>query len=389
MAKEYSFFELGETPPKKNEPENNLLLIPLSKKKPSKNDTPLEKEIRRFNKLIKDIQKLEEEMSEEKENEEKYERLYQEKVLPEMIKLSKLKFEFAQHIHRLFEQGKYTKSLRQHIIEMILGLLSDVREFVPESRELAAHYTNMQVKLLTKKEREQLGSLMEEDGFAANLDDFDVEKMMEENKERFEQAAFEEHEKHSERQQHQQRQNKKLAAEHPDINSLYRELARLLHPDLEKDENIRHEKEQLMKELSRARLHHDLYAMLVIKAKAARFTAGKEGNKEEAYSLKQMKLYNKELKKKLDDYKANFLFNNMMSGLELTSLGRYISMPKMGMKMINPEKEIEMELKDIKETIKDITHDIKKLKTPDDLKNMAEFSHKNSQKQWDDWDDFF
>jgi hypothetical protein len=361
-------FELEETTSKPDKTTTSLLLIPLSKKKVSKNDTPLEKEIRRFNRLVKNIQEMETELNKEKENEEKYERLYQKKLLPKMIKLAKVKFEFVQQLHHLFEKGDFTKANQRYFVEMLSNMLADIEEFVPESKTLAAHYLNKHVQLMTKKDKQRFGKMMEEDGFFADMDNFDVEEAMKKNHERFERDFIEEHEENS-RKQKEYWQNKKAESQHQDINTLYRELARLLHPDLEQDEKIRHEKEQLMKELSRARQLHDLYAMLVVKAKAQRFISQKEGGEASLFSLEQLKRFNKELKKKLDGYKSRFLFD-MMNSIHIHNNG-FLSRLKMGMKFV-PEVQIENELEEIDEAIRSIKYNMEQVKTTYDLENIME-----------------
>jgi hypothetical protein len=48
------------------------------------------------------------------------------------------------------------------------------------------------------------------------------------------------------------------------ITSIYRELAKILHPDLEKDPAIKHEKEELMKALTVAYEKKDLYTLITL-----------------------------------------------------------------------------------------------------------------------------
>ncbi len=381
MARQNSLFgeeEFSHKPPKKEDAP--LPLIPLAQKRASKNDTPLEKEIRRFNKLIKDLHEYEANIAKEKEYNDLYERLYQQKIVPELEKLSRVKFRFVEHIHFLFGQGKFTKPQQRHFVDMVNGMLRDVIEFVPEARELSRYYLNKQVQLMSKKDKQQFSDMMEEGGINIDMENFDVGNIWEQNRASIEDEFLRDHATHSKAQKEQQ-QNKKAAMEHQDINVLYRELARLLHPDLEQDEAIRLEKEHLMKDLSRARQHHDLHTMLLIKAKAQRFAPGAESEKKEAgYSLDQLKRFNKELKKKLDEYRSKFMMNSIsfdrngfITGFGGTGSGR----------SKDPQKEIEMELKEIKAEIRDFETDLKHIQTPEDLKQLI-MVDKNIQRSMED-----
>ena len=334
-----------------------LPLIPLAKKKASKNDTPLEKEIRRFNRLIKQIQEYEDDQRKQRDYENEYDRLYHQLLVPELIKLAKLKYEFALHLHHIFSAAKFGKPEHRQFTELIINLLSADAEFVPdEGRELARIYLNKQVELLSKKEKSAMKEMMEDQGFLmASMDDFDIGDIAEQNKSRFEKEAFDFHRR-------KEKEKKTKVPEIADISTLYKELAKQLHPDLEQDEDTRHAKEQLMKELGKAKRENDLHGMLIIKAKAQQFDNAAAAKTE--YSLTQLKKYNKLLQQKLHGERDDFLAEQFSSfGLNNGFITNFVGSS-------SPKEKIKEELADVEIEIKSVRTDMKAIKTADDLRNL-------------------
>src|SRR5438093_6033093 len=107
MAKVFRLFDEERTVNSGENPSSPLPLITTAKKKASKNDTPLEKEIRRFNRLVKQLYMFEEEAARQKQYNERYEQLYQQQLLPELAKLAQARYRFAFRAHQLFQQGKF------------------------------------------------------------------------------------------------------------------------------------------------------------------------------------------------------------------------------------------------------------------------------------------
>jgi hypothetical protein len=347
--------------------ESALPLIPLANKKASKTDSPLEKEIRRFNRLVKQLQEMEADAAREREADALYEQLYRQQVLPELAKLAQAKYRFIQQAHRIFGQDKFSKPEQRTFVTVVLVLLQDVVEFLPEARELLVHYLKLQMELMPKREKEKLDRLMEEEGFGPGFTkDFDSNAKWEEGQKLHEERFAKAHEEAFEEQKEAHRESKKAAHEHTDINSLYRELAKLLHPDLEQDEALRHEKEQLMKELVQARNNRDLHALLVIRSKAQRFLEGKGAQlKEHTYTLEQLKRYNKELKEKLQEQQQQFsmdLFESMFFGDPSGGGGRHE----------NPEQEVKRMVREVKRELKEIEGEIKLVRTPAELKEFLQ-----------------
>jgi hypothetical protein len=312
------------------------------------------------------VHEFEENAKQEKEYNEIYEKLYQQILVPQLAKLAQAKFSFVRQAHYLFEQRKFSKPKQKQFTELALQLLQDVPNFIAEAHELAAHFLNKQVQLLNKREKAAFNNMLAEEGFSNDAENFDAHHFQ--DREKMEEQFHRQHEEFFNEQKKTQQEQKKEAYKLEDINRLYKELARQLHPDLEQDENVRKEKEHLMKDLSKARQSRDLYAMLMIKNKTQQLFAQDNNTvKNAAYSLDQLKTYNKELKKKLEEHKAGFMMN-FFNDMEFNSNGFVtgVGKPK------DPQDAIDQEIKEIKKAIKQFETDIKNLKTPDDINELLE-----------------
>ena len=262
-----------------NNTNDSLALIQLTKKKASKNDTQLEKETRRFNKLVKEIQEQEKQNVEQQREDEKYQQLFFKKVHPLLVELANVQFRFVKKLEEIFNSSKLSKNLERSFVAFVIPILQDAAVYLEEAKVLLDNYHNWQLTLFPKRDHTPV----------VNDDEWENDEEY-----LFEQNSF---------------SGSKPVPEsfHPDtiekksISDLYKELAKLIHPDLEQDESKRHRKEQLMKELTEAKNKDDVHAMLLIKQKAA--IINKAGNTEKTYSLQMLKLYNNAMKKKLEGLK--------------------------------------------------------------------------------------
>src|SRR5438105_4332115 len=71
---------------------SGLPLIPPAKKKLLKNDTPFEKEVRRFNRLIKELNEYESHFKRQEKLKEEYDRLCHTRLIPVLMNLARAKY---------------------------------------------------------------------------------------------------------------------------------------------------------------------------------------------------------------------------------------------------------------------------------------------------------
>ena len=219
---------------------------------------------------------------------------YYQQIIPELQKqkeLEKKRLEmmsviFLEDLVKLSKQQK--EQLRQLILETSFEKLKEDREFyfdLIKQLETTAE-RNQRIALKQKAERQlkqQFG--MDVDIDELNKTSFSSEEERQQHQEKFkeffekyhqQQAGghtdfFSEFENQRERKKSkaQQEKEKKLAeAEkllNTDINKLFKDLAKLIHPDREQDPILRDKKEALMKELSNARDNMNIAEILRIK----------------------------------------------------------------------------------------------------------------------------
>ncbi len=219
---------------------------------------------------------------------------YYQQIIPELQKqkeLEKKRLEmmsviFLEDLVKLSKQQK--ENLRQLILETSFEKLKDDRDFyfdLIKKLETTAE-RNQRLSLKQKAERQlkqQFG--VEVDIDELNKTNFSSEEERQQHQEKFkeffekyhqQQAGdhtdfFGEFENQRERKKSkaQQEKEKKLAeAEkllNTDINKLFKDLAKLIHPDREQDPVLRDKKEALMKELSNARDSMNIAEILRIK----------------------------------------------------------------------------------------------------------------------------
>jgi len=340
----------------------NLPLIPVATRKQGKKDTPYEKEARRFNRLVKELHEYETHFQQQQKSEEEYDRLYQTRIVPLLVELGKAKYKLAERMHGIFISHKFLKTEKIIFVELMLSMLNEINEFVQESHEMLRMYLNLNVQLLTKKNQAYLKDVMEENGLEdINMKDFDIKEIWQQHMANFTGKSQEEPELPARKKSVSQTQ------EETDINSLYRELVKKIHPDLEQDEQIRHEKEQLMKQVVDAKEKNDLHAMLVLKSRAG-LLSGSDNSI--AGDIEQLKRYIKQLSQKL----------NQFEGEHTMRLFEQISADPNGFLLMQnpdalPDERIKQEIKDIKVELREVQQDLKNIKTPEDIKILiAEYN---------------
>lgn len=306
-----------------NEQAGILPIIPLTQKKASKNDTPLEKEMRRFNKLVKELEEQEKENEEQKREDEKYRQLFFSKVQPLLIEFAHTQLLFIEKLEAVFYANKFSKNTERSFVAFAIPILQDAAVYLDGAKNKMDNYLNWQLTLFSKME--QAPALQQEE---------DEETYLNEDDSYSSQQPF---------SRSNDETKKKLAddMEKKSIAELYKELAKLIHPDLEQDEAIRYRKEELMKELTAAKEKEDIHAMLFIKQKAD--VINKTSPSEKSYSLQLLKLYNNSMKKKLEALKRQ------LQQKIFHSFGSKESFYSHGKKPLPVEARIKYDINNIKE----------------------------------------
>ncbi len=302
--------------------------------------TPLEKEVKKFEKLLNDIDLVERETKNNEDEEEAERQQYMTECVPEFKKLAIVKYEFLIKIERIYEQNNFSKNIEKDICGFIMEFAEDLTAYYEPLLLLQQKYYNISLTLLSDKEKKKV------DKFKQDLEEGNTN---DDNEEPFNGASFFEEAFGDFNDWQQQSGSKKKVANIDDpkfvtSKELYKDLAKALHPDLEQDEKIKLEKVKLMQELSIAKQNNDLYAMLQIQKKAIAFI--KVEQQQKYLTLEKLKKFNALLQQKLKE-KKHLLQVSILNNYTLDDYG-FISKKDGAKKVI---KQIKKSLKGIKNNI--------------------------------------
>jgi hypothetical protein len=322
---------------------NDLPLIQLTKKKASKHDTPLEKEMRRFNKLVKELAEQERENNLQKAEDEQYQQLFFKKVHPMLVELAHVQLAFIEKLEEVFNNGKFSKALERSYVALAIPILQDAAHYLDAAKEKMENYVNWLETLSPKQDHKPIVIQDDDETLPTDEDDFN-------------EPGFNSYPKNN--------QPPSEEVQKKSISELYKELAKLIHPDLEQDESIRHRKEQLMKELTEAKEKEDVHAMLLIQQKAN--IINKTSGSEKSWSLQLLKMYNSSMKKKLDALKRELqqkIFRGFGSAASFYAHGR---------KKIPVEARIKNDISSIKELQQNLQANTRMISTASHLKELLQ-----------------
>jgi hypothetical protein len=154
--------------------------------------------------------------------------------------------------------------------------------------------------------KQEMQSMFEDMGVDFNIDDMDREmteeeilKKVEALKNQFRQQAkkAEPGKKTKKQLEKEANEKKQEEARAKSINSIYKQLVKIFHPDLEQDPDLRLQKEELMKKLTTSYKSGDLHTLLKLELQWIQ----KEGTNVDKLSDNKLALYNESLKEQAHD----------------------------------------------------------------------------------------
>jgi len=156
--------------------------------------------------------------------------------------------------------------------------------------------------------KENFSDLFKMSGFDIDLDDLKVDMTEEEvikktaemrekfNREEEERAHKDKHRKKSKKELAQEAKEKQLKeARTKNISSIYKQLAKIFHPDLEQNPDLKQEKEELMKQLTSAYNKNDLHTLLSLELAFIH----KEEKNRDSLTDEKLKIYNEVLREQV------------------------------------------------------------------------------------------
>ena len=285
-----------------------------------KNEKSLNKQQIAFNKFIKKIENLRAELKNISNDLDKQLAFYGKEIHPLETKLNESRKEILRIIFPQFKSNKKIKGeVKKTLKRFILSLLQDIflnQTHPPEQdlKEIFKAVTGHSYEKTAENEfeimKDKMQDLFRESGFEfdfgelnKNMTEEEVMAKMKElsdkikEKEELHQAK-KSNRKKSAKQLEKEAKNKELEeARNKNIKSIYKQLVRALHPDLEQDELVKAKKEILMQRLTVAYQNNDLHEMLSLEMEFI----NKEENNIDQLSTDKLAIYNQVLKEQIHE----------------------------------------------------------------------------------------
>jgi len=359
----------------------------------------LTKQQESFNKLVKQIEKRSDELVYLEDGLKKF-TISKQQILGEiLIEQLNTKLKYAQVLDEMFENNKFTKKEKEKLIQIILNVSNpiypDFKEIDDKLTDIYDKYNRMKVSNVSKEDMEYDMSLMQmmfkEMGFDidfSGIDGFSMkdmkEKVMEQMKAKLNEGKQDEEDeaKYQRKNKHSSGLSDKAKENAQKLNKswkqIYLSLVKHLHPDTEKDETLKLEKEAVLKEVTTAYDENNFFKLLHLQIKYTNSTdlLEKADDKTLQEFVKILKQQSAEIGCKIEDVKDALIHNNadfiiQRGGIQLIE-----------QKLKQQRKEIEIDIELIKnETI--YFSDIKVLKQ--ELKKVS-LNDLDSSYGFDDFD---
>lgn len=245
-----------------------------------------------FNKLTTRIEKLRKDIARRESQLEEAVILYGQTVPAMEGNLVRQRHRLLLLMYPFYQQKKLSKSQHPYLKDILQQMISDVLQNNPDEAddELKAIFTELEgedYETVLKREEKQMEEEMRqafksfgvdmnwEEG--TQLTEEEMTRKLHEFQQQLQEKKAEEQRRWKEQYKTRPKSAKQIENEKTEqaaeqvkqknMNTLYRQLAKLFHPDLEQDEDRRGEKEELMKQLTEAYEAKNLHALLMLELK--------------------------------------------------------------------------------------------------------------------------
>ena len=334
----------------------------------------LSKQQQTFNRLITKIEKLRQELEQTNNILNKKLDFYVKHIYPLDQEMTSLKKEVVKILFTFFTNKKLlSKKQKEALREVIITQLSNILKFETgepdnELKEIFKAVEGISYEEAAEEDfdsmKYEMAEMFEEFGFDMDLDDMHsnmtqeeiIKKMLEMQDQLKQQEEAKQHKRSSQKKTKKQlekaeRERLIEEARTKNISSIYRQLAKAFHPDLEQNEQLKLEKEQLMKQLTTAYEKKDLHTLLRLEIAWIQ----KEENNPDKLGDEKLKIYNEALKQQVQELEDELHM--------LLEHPRYQPLQKFAMFPYELKSiDIDREKQQAEATIKDITETIRRLK---------------------------
>jgi hypothetical protein len=280
-----------------------------------------------FNKLVHIIEKLRTELTNEEKKLEIFSDYYVKNILPVKVEHCKAQLDMAIVLDEMSEATKLPKTTINELEIIIPELMSDSFDQLPPDEKAKAifqKWTNTNyddiIKEVKEEQLDDMSEFMKSMGIDLDFSDLDMDDPA--SAEKFYEKVHEAKQKYEseniERKTSRKRTKKQLEAEelakmqdelkNKNLRSVYLSLAKILHPDSETDPELKLEKEEVMKQVTKAYEDKDIITMLVIETQWLKNTEERLANIKEDVAAIYIQLL-KEQAKKLRQQKAELRYH--------------------------------------------------------------------------------
>jgi hypothetical protein len=337
------------------------------------NKQKLNKQQKAFNRLVKRLENLRKGFDKKSEQLRKQLEFYGRHIHHLEQDLALHRKEVVKLLYKSYKDEKaIPKKDKEVLIEIISSQLSDIFRFSSEKpdEEIMEIFEAVEGISYDKAAEEdfqamknEMSEAFEEMGFDVDLNDLH-NKMSEEEMARklFEmfgnlqeqaeakEAARPKRKKTKRQLEKEERERQIEEAKNKNIATIYKQLARIFHPDLERDPVLKSEKEDLMKQLTNAYEKNDLHTLLRLELE---WIHKEESNLDEL-SDEKLSIYNEVLKEQVRELEEEIFMIGQHP--RYAPLQRFSMMP-LGMGYIDLEREkrkLESTIKEIKKSVDEL-----------------------------------
>ncbi len=273
-----------------------------------------------FNRLIKRIERLRLDLIRLQILLDEKLGFYVENVYPLEKKLSESNKEAVKILYGFYKSKKFLSTKQLQGLEMLIANLLDdiflIEGGEPEEdlKEIFKAVQGISYETAVEEDfedmKENMEAMFDEFGFEMNLDGIHSKMTREEimqkaveMEEQFKQQANKIEQKQAAGKKTKKQQEKEDKAQQMEearaknISSIYKQLAKILHPDLEQNEDMKLQKEELMKQLTSAYENNDLHTLLNLELTWIQHEENNPGK----LSDDKLDIYNQVLKEQINE----------------------------------------------------------------------------------------
>lgn len=346
-----------------------------------KQKQPLNKQQQAFNRLINKIERLRAELEKTSARLDQQLQYYAKHIHPLEQQLISFRKEVTKLLFSFYMNKKLLVKSQKNILKKFLSKQLQEIFFMDGDQpdeELKKIYKTVNGMSFEKAADQDFELMKEElenmaEGFGFDIDLSELSKDMTEEEMAIKMKEFEEEylkqqegkefkkitsKKSAKQLQKEEKEGQLGEARNKSISSIYKQLAKALHPDLERDEDRKIEKEVLMKRLTVAYNNKDLHSLLSLEMEWIH----KEADSEKM-SNEKLAIYNQVLKEQVQDLTKQL--NTLDQHPRFLPLLRYSSFSYQGIQVNLSGEKIKIE-----ETLNSIKDSVSRLKGKDAIKEV-------------------